>query len=125
MKAVSKLIYKTYMTYLPTGFPVHYYGMPDGNVYLIYARFYKVTFGHSGLEFVIARHDEFSFDYETEELFSAAEDSDNMKMYNEMVDKPEPKIKIIKVYRSLESYSEAVDKLNKLAHSRMTECESI
>ena len=36
-------------------------------------------------------------------------------IYSEEVDKPNPDIKIIKVYRNVNSYNEAIHKLNKKA----------
>jgi hypothetical protein len=51
MECFAKLIYKSHMTYIPTNLPVQFYGLPDGKVYLIYARFYDIKFGKSGLVF--------------------------------------------------------------------------
>ncbi|NQU32038.1 MAG: hypothetical protein HQ521_02290 [Bacteroidetes bacterium] len=112
MKILVKLIHKTHTTYLPTKFPVHYYGLPDGKVYLFYARFYKEGFDKSGVEYILATHREFSFDYDNEKLELIGL---NNSIYPELVDKAEPKIKILNVYRNINSYSEALARLNKKA----------
>jgi len=115
MQLLAKLIHKTFTTHLPTVFPVHYFGLPDGKVYLIYARFYERGFDHSGLEFVLAKHVEFYYDYQSEKVFRNSKLNKGKIIYNEEVDKPEPDIKIIKVYRNINSYKEAIHKLNKKA----------
>ena len=115
MKPLAKLIHKTYMSYLPTAFPAHFYGMPNGKVYLIYSRFYDIKFGESGLEFVFAVHKEFSYDYEKEKIISSDKTRKKSLIFAESVDKPDPKINILKINRSLNSYGEALTLLNKEA----------
>lgn len=115
MEAFARLIHKSNMTYLPTKMPVQFYGLPDGKVYLIYARFFRVGFEKSGLEFVIAEHEEFFYEYEHEQLIYFDSAMNKARVYHEMVDKPAPKIRIIKVFRSIRSFAEAYDHLNKKA----------
>lgn len=112
----AKLIHKTHTTYLPTPFPVHFYGMPDGKVYLVFSRFYEVDYGKTGLEFIFAVHKEFYYNYEKEELNSIQNDFFRNPIYSEMIDKPEPKIRTVKIYRNLNSYGEAQALLNKKAN---------
>lgn len=115
MVSVAKLIHEASVSYLPTKFPVHYYGLPDGKVYLIFARFYNKGFGKSGIEFVFAQHKEFLFDYKNETVLPATNDFKRTKLFNESVDKPNPKIKIYKIYKKLNSFAEAKAKLNEEA----------
>ncbi len=115
MKQNARLIHKTFTSYLPTTLPVSFYGLPDGNIYVIYSRFYEIDFDHSGLEFVFARHEEFVYDYTGQKLMLADSQEKRAPITEEVVDKPEPKIKIFKVSRSLKSYSEAQLVLNELA----------
>lgn len=119
MENYAKLIHKTHITYLPTNFPVQYYGLPDGKVYVLYARFYEIKFQRSGLEFVLAEHLEFSYNY-TEEKLTLHGNSESYKtIYPELVDKPNPKIKIIKVNREFNSFAEAIVQLNKKAKAQL------
>ena len=115
MKSLAKLIHKTYMSYLPTAFPAHFYGMPNGKVYLIYSRFYDVKFGESGLEFIFAEHKEFSYNYEKEKIISSANNKKKLPIFAESIDKPNPKINIIEINRDLKSYGEALVFLNNKA----------
>ncbi|HKJ78977.1 MAG TPA: hypothetical protein VKA10_05555 [Prolixibacteraceae bacterium] len=115
MESVAKLIYRSNMTYFPTILPVQFYGMPDGKVYIIYARFYEIEFDRTYQEFVFAEHKEFSYDYDGEKLVPHDSALRNKYVYNEMVDKPAPKIIIHKIHRNLNSYAEAYNELNKKA----------
>lgn len=103
------------MTYLPTLLPVQFYGLPDGKVYIIYGRFYEIEFDRTYMEFVFAEHKEFSYDYENEKLIPNDSAKRKGPVYNEMVDKPDPKIKILNIYRNVETYAEACAELNKKA----------
>jgi len=120
MISKAKLIHKTYITYLPTAFPVNYYGMPNGKVYFIFSRFYEIDYGNTGLEFIVAEHCEFSFDYEKETISVVKKGNSKLPVYTELIDKPDPIYRTIKTYRNLNSYGEAQNILN-IRASRMIE----
>jgi hypothetical protein len=124
MKTYAKLIHRSTLTYLPTKYPSHFYGLPDGKVYFIYARFYSINYDNSGLEYVMAVHKDFSYDYENERLFLGDIKENNNHLYNEMVDKPDPNFTILNVYRNINSYSEAFGILNNYAMKIIQEKES-
>ena len=119
MEIFAKLIHKSFVTYLPTKFPVQFYGLPDGKVYIIYARFFEIKFQRSGLEFILAEHLEFSYNYDEEKLVSTGNQDSKKAVYAELVDKPDPKIKIIKVNREFNSFAEAFNELNKKAKTQL------
>jgi hypothetical protein len=112
MQTLAKLIHHTYASYLPTAFPAHYYGMPNGRIYVIFSRFYEIRFGGSGLEFVFAVHKEFKYDYEREIIIPKKKLQTKTPVFAESVDKPNSKINIIKICRGLNSYGEAIKLLN-------------
>lgn len=112
MQNVAKLIHRTYASYLPTAFPAHYYGMPNGKIYVIYSRFYEIRFSGSGLEFVFAEHKEFKYDYENEIVMPRKKFNIRTPVFAEQVDKPDLKINIVKICRGLNSYGEAFNLLN-------------
>lgn len=119
MEIFAKLIHKSFVSYLPTNFPVQFYGLPDGKVYIIYARFYEIKFQRSGLEFILAEHQEFSYNYEEEKLITFGNQDTKKPVYAELVDKPNPKIKILKVNREFNSFAEAFAQLNKKAKTQL------
>lgn len=114
MELRASLIYKTHTSHLPTTLPVRYYGLPNGKVLIIYSRFYEIDFNHSELEFVFAIQKEFYFDFKNNILFLCEKSKKLFPVVFEMVDKPEPKIRILKVLRKLKSYSEAESFLSTL-----------
>lgn len=118
MQSIAKLIHKTYASYLPTAFPAHYYGMPNGKIYVVFSRFYEIKFGGSGLEFVFAIHKEFKFDYEKEIIIPKKKIRIKTPVFAEWLDKPDLKINVVKVCRDLNSYGEAINLLNKEAQEK-------
>jgi hypothetical protein len=121
MEPFARFIHKSNISYLPTKLPAQFYGLPDGKVYIVYARFYQVKFERSGLEYVFATHGDFTYDYENGKLATMDESTLISPMYNEMVDKPDLNFKILKVYRNINSYSEAINYLNCWARELIAE----
>lgn len=112
MKTLAKLVHKTSASYLPTAFPAHYYGMPNGKIFLVFSRFYEIAFGKSGLEFVFAEHKDFSYDYEKETIMPARRKRKKSPVFAEQVDFPRAKINVLSISRELRSYGEAQVFLN-------------
>ncbi|MCA1760992.1 MAG: hypothetical protein LC658_14595 [Bacteroidales bacterium] len=119
MESFVKLIHQSSMTYLPSKTPVQFYGLPDGKVYLIYTRFYEIKYDRTYLEYVFAEHKEFSYDFENDKLIPHEKPKHNSPVFNESVDKPNPKIEILKIYRNIKSFSEARELLNRKAKKMM------
>lgn len=107
MNTKPVLIYKSNMTYFHTALPVYFYGMPDGNISLVYARFYEINFHNTGLEFVFAELEDFSYDFETGQIYRYSSIEICLDDFREMVDRPETRIKINKSVRNIDSYAEA------------------
>jgi len=115
MQTLAKLIHRATASYLPIAFPALYYGMPNGRIYIVYSRFYEIGFEGSGLEFVFAIHKEFKYDYDNEIIIPRKKFGFNSPIFAEQVDKPNPKMNIVKICRGLNSYGEAVNLLNREA----------
>ncbi|HSM46380.1 MAG TPA: hypothetical protein VK872_01080 [Draconibacterium sp.] len=115
MESNARVIYKTHNSYLPTKLPVSFYGLPNGKVYVIYSRFYEKNLEKTGLEFVLAQHEEFYYDYEGRQLILLENNNKFFPVVSKLIDKPETKIKIKKVSRNLKTYSEAQSVLNAMA----------
>lgn len=116
MQAIAKLIHRATASFLPIAFPALYFGMPNGKIYVLFSRFYEVKFEGSGLEFVFAEHKEFDYDYEKEEVITAKKFGLSKPVFAEMVDTPNTKLNVLKIYRGLNSYGEAVNLLNREAN---------
>lgn len=107
MEQNARLINKSYMSYLPTTLPVYYYGMPNGEIVLVYARHYTKKFNVTGLEFVFAVQEDFTYDFESDKILNRRYNGISKKEFAEVTNCPNPRIKINKVYRNLNSYAEA------------------
>jgi hypothetical protein len=119
MSILAKLIHQSNMTFIPTKLPVKFFGMPDGKVYMVYARFCKQQPDKTDLEFVLAEHEEFSYDYPSGTLVPKC--VSRYPVYSEMVDKPNPAFHILQVSRDIKSYSEAVESLHQKAKDMVPE----
>jgi hypothetical protein len=67
----------------------------------------------------LAEHLDFSFNYKEGKLISNINKDSKGPVYPEMVDKPNPKIKIVKVNRELNSFAEAIAQLNRKAKTQL------
>jgi hypothetical protein len=116
MEAFAKLIHRTNASYLNTLFPVHYYGMPNGKIFVVFSRYFEVKFGGSGLEFIFALHKDYAFDYEAERIIHYHKKERNNEMiFPELLDHPNMKIVMVKVTRDVNSYGQALNVLHKMA----------
>ena len=116
METFAKLIHRTNVSYLPTLFPVHYYGMPNGKIFVVFSRYYEIKFGGSGLEFIFALHKDYDFDYESERItYCQKKYRDNKMIFPELLDNPDMKIVIVKISRGINSYGQALNVLHKMA----------
>ena len=59
----SRFIHKSSISFLATHYPVHFYWLPNGKVYLCSARFYEAGFNNTDLEFAFASHNYFVYNY--------------------------------------------------------------
>ncbi|MDB4583139.1 hypothetical protein N9164_08305 [Draconibacterium sp.] len=73
-----------------------------------------MKFNDSDLEFVLAVNKDFKFDWKNNIIISKVQD-DSIPVSAESLDQPDQKIKIVKTYRNLNSFNEAIGKLNKRA----------
>lgn len=120
MKIVkAKLIYKSANTYLPTIYPALYYGATDNRVYVIYALTYETPMIVSGLEFVIARLEEYLYIYKEKKLIDLMPCEKRMPLLNHIVEKPNQRMKIMETSRVVKTFMEAEILLHKLIRQAM------
>ena len=112
METKAKLIYKSYMSYFHTFLPVYFYGMPNGKVYCMYARYSESNADFSEIEFVFAEHEDFIFNYQTEEIFYHGAKEISAQSFKKMVDQPDQRVNIIETTNEIESYADAQFFLN-------------
>ena len=112
MKTKAKLIYKSYMTYFHTFLPVYFYGMPNGKLYCMYARYPESNPDFSEFEFVFAEHEDFIFNYQAEKILFHGATEISLQNFKKMVDQPDQRVNIIETTSEIESYADAQFFLN-------------
>ncbi|WP_319228503.1 hypothetical protein [Draconibacterium orientale] len=112
METKAKLIYKSYMTYFHTFLPVYFYGMPNGKVYCMYARYPESIPDFSEFEFVFAEHEDFIFNYHSEKILFHGAKEISSQSFKKMVDQPDQRVNIIETSSEIESYADAQFFLN-------------
>ena len=65
----AKLIHIAEHSWLPTIYPVYYYGMPNDTVYVIWVRPYTKPSGKTNLEVVVEQLENWEFNYEEVKLY--------------------------------------------------------
>jgi hypothetical protein len=107
-----RLIYKAEETYLKTSYPAYYYGSPDNKVYVVYSSSYLTPSGKSRLEFIIARHEQFSYNYPEGRLIEIS--TQKTPLLNSFVDNRNLILTTLKSFKNCKSYDDAEGLLNQL-----------
>lgn len=108
----AQLIYKSYMTYFHTLFPVYFYGLPNGKIVCIYACISEKENNKSGLEFVLAEHEDFIYDYHSGAIFIWGFKEITKQNFMDYVDRPDQRVVPMKKQGEFQSIPEALDFLN-------------
>ena len=111
-KAIS--ILKIFNSNAPMTDHVFFFGAPDNRVYVIYALIYEASAGNFGLEFVIARLEEYVYDYEKKKLIDHKYYEKRIPLFKNAIEKPEISFEIIESSRIIKTFKEAEKQLNKL-----------
>ncbi len=119
MKSSARIIYKSYMTYFHTFMPVYFYGMPNGKIQVMYARFCDTQTNKSGLEFIFAEHEDFVYNYETDKIYFRKFIEIDRKDFMRMVDQPDQHLKVFSINDTFNSYAEAQHFLNNKQHNKL------
>ncbi len=119
MESFAKLLHKSNTSLIHTPLPVYFFGMPNGKIYILYARFYEVKFDKSDLEYVIAVHKEFVFDALQHKVTPLNPGKYSNQSSVHLFDQAEPNYKIKDVKRNIDSFKEAVLLINKRAENMM------
>jgi hypothetical protein len=109
----TRLLHSAIANYLPTSLPAQFFGMPDGSVLIVFARFFDGGAKKTDVEFVFAEHQEFRYDCIRNLIIE--EDTNFLSNHFERLDKPHPNYEIKGIYRNLANFSSAHQKVNEMA----------
>lgn len=112
-----KLLFTAKETYIKTPFPAYYYGSPDNKVYVIYKSSYLTPSGKTSFEFIIARHEQFYYNYLEDKILEKY--TNKTPFLNSYIDKPNLILSIVKNSKGCRSYENAEELLNILICKEM------
>lgn len=119
MNSNARIIYKSYMTYFHTFFPVYFYGMPNGKIVAMYATYSDLSVSENDVEFVFAEHEDFVYDYANDKIFLNRHTEIDRADFKNLVDRPEQRTKIFYLTHDLKSYADAEQFLSRKSHPRL------
>jgi hypothetical protein len=117
------LLHSAITNYLPTSLPAQFFGMPNGSILIVFARFHDVGPQKNGVEFVFAKHLEFRFDYREKKVIETA--SNIYTSHFERLDKPYPLFEEIEVHTNLTNFSAAQKRVHEIARRLINETPAI
>ena len=107
MKGKARLIYKSYNTCFRSFLPVYFYGMPNAKIIVLFVREKEDSLTRNTLEWVVATHLEFWYDYESDVIFDFQNRAYNFDEFIDYVDKLEQRVRPLKNFGNFAVYTEA------------------
>ena len=107
MNGNARLIYKSFNTCFRTFLPVYFYGMPNAKIIVLFVREKEDSLTRNALEWVVATHLEFWYDYESDVIFDFQNREYAFEEFSEYVDKLAQRVKLIKTFGNFSNYIEA------------------
>lgn len=107
MKTKARLIYKSVNTCFQTFLPVYFYGMTDGNMIILFTRYKSNDPRNTKQEWVLALHLDFSYDYESDTIFTNGLQKIGIEEFMELADDLEQRVKTIRTFGDFSSNAEA------------------
>jgi hypothetical protein len=112
MKLKSRLIYKSESTCFQTSLPVHFYGMSNGKMVILFTHC-KYDFPYDAtLKWILAEHMDFSYNYESNTILTNDYHEVGIIEFMELADNLEQRIKTIATFGNFSSGTEAQQYFN-------------
>lgn len=108
MKSKARFIHKSFNTCFPALLPAYFYGIPNGEMLVMYVRDKENRYLKTDLEWVLAAHLDFHFDYESGAILDFQNPKYGFEEFIEIADKLEQKVRTLKTFGSFCSHSEAL-----------------
>lgn len=112
MKLKSRLLYKSENTCFHTSLPVHFFGLSNGKMVVLFtANKHDFPF-NSTLKWVISEHLDFSYDFEGNTILTNGYQKVEIDEFMDLADNLEQRTKTIATYGSFSSGTEALQYFN-------------
>lgn len=107
MKDKARLIYKTSNTCFPEYLPVYFYGLPNQKMLVLYTRERQNDLVRKSLEWVVAAHLEFRYDYQSNVILDHENQSYDFEEFKEYIDQMQQRTKPLQTYGTFHNWAEA------------------
>lgn len=107
MTIKSRLIYKSNNTCYQTYLPVYFYGMPDGRMLVCHTKFRSEDQDDTTQEWVVALHLDFTYDYESDIIYTLETQEVDIEEFMELADTLEQRVKPLKTFGKFYNNTEA------------------
>ena len=112
MKTKIQLIYESLNTCFSTQLPVYFYGLSSGKMVVLYSCKKSDFAFDTTLKWILAEHEDFSYDYDSNTIFTNGIEEVGIDEFMELADNLEQRIKILATFGNFSSNSEAQHYLN-------------
>ncbi|MFV0593616.1 MAG: hypothetical protein ACK5M7_19750 [Draconibacterium sp.] len=123
MKGKARLIYKTNNTLLAQFLPVYFYGLPNEKIVVLFTREKAGNPTRKSLEWVVASHPDFRYDYETDAIVDKENRMCDFDDFMEYIDKQEQHVQPLQVFGEFYSLLDAEQFYNSGAHKMLYNLE--
>ena len=107
MESKFRLIYKSDMTCFDTFLPVHFYGMSNGKMVILFASS-KTDFAYNtAWKWKLVDHIDFSYDYESDIIFTNGSEEVGIEEFVLLVDNLDQRIRPIATFGNFSTKAEA------------------
>jgi len=125
MSTKSRLLYKSENTCFQTFLPVNFYGMPDGRVLVCYTRFSSESPHDTAQEWILALHADFTYDYETDTIYTLETQEIGVEEFMEFADTLEQRVKPLRKFGKFYSNTEAQQYFNLNARQMLASVQNV
>ena len=119
MKIKSQLIYQSTCTCFHTKLPVYFYGLNNGKMVVLFASNITDYAFDNSLKWILAEHEDFSFDYDSGTIFTNGTEEVGMTEFMELADNIEQRVKILATFGNFTTNTEAQKYFNLNAYNML------
>lgn len=112
MKFKAQLIYQSTCTCFRTKLPVYFYGLSSSKMLVLYSCNKSDFAFDATLKWILAEHEDFSYDYDSNTIFTNGIEEVGVAEFMELADNLEQRIKTLATFGNFSTNSEAQQYFN-------------
>lgn len=119
MKFKAQLIYQSTCTCFHTKLPVYFYGLNNGKMAILFACNKNDFALDTTLKWILAEHEDFSYDYDSNTIFTNGNEEVGMAEFMDLADNLEQRIKILATFGNFKSNIDAQNYFNQNVYNML------